>query len=583
MQERAWLKFEVFTADRAEPVVGAAVVVRGENNEEYHLVTDENGHTPLLELSAPSVDATLTPSYAGLPYGMYQAEIKADGYTDVLITGIQLFAQQVAIQPVEMIPHPATQQGAETESFVIPKNALLQTYENHQVYQNNTARVLKETVIPETITVHLGRPENTSARNVTVSFPDYIKNVASSEIYPTWPESSLRANIYAQISLALNRVFTEWYRSRGYAFDITNSTSFDQYFVYGRNIFENISMLVDEIFNTYIRKIGTINPYYAEYCNGSTVTCKGMSQWGTVTLAQNGYTPLRILQYYYGNDIELVTTNNIAGITASYPGTPLKLGSVSNDVIIISNQLNRIRRNYPAIPEITNVSSTFTAETQAAVKMFQKVFDLTQDGIVGSATWNKISYIYVAVKKLAELNSEGEVLPDKSPTVLLSLGSSGSYVELAQYFLRVISAYNPEIPSITIDGIFGQNTKTAVIAFQKAYGLCQDGVIGPKTWEALYSVYMGIAETEGLAVAYPGHLLKVGVTGANVKLMQSYLNTIGKYQPSIPKLTVDGVFGSQTKAAVMQYQRLYNLTVDGIIGKKTWDSIVGVRLLYGNG
>ncbi len=260
--------------------------------------------------------------------------------------------------------------------------------------------------IPETITVHLGAPDS-SAANVTVSFPDYIKNVASSEIYPTWPESALRANIYAQISYALNRIYTEWYRSRGYDFDITNSTAYDQSFVQGRDIFENISRIVDEIFNDYIRRQGNVEPLFAAFCDGREVQCDGLSQWGSVELAQQGLVPYDILTNYYGDDIEIVNDAPIQNITESYPGTLLRLGSSGGDVRTIQVQLNRISTDYPLIPKISVTNGVFGEETEDAVRAFQRTFNLAQDGIIGKATWYKIKYIFVAVTSLAELNSEG--------------------------------------------------------------------------------------------------------------------------------------------------------------------------------
>ena len=237
-------------------------------------------------------------------------------------------------------------------------------------------------VIPDFITVHLGRPDS-SAKNVRVPFTGYIKNVASSEVYPTWPENSLRANIYAQISLALNRIYTEYYRSRGYNFDITNSTAYDQAYIDGRDIFGNISRIVDEIFNSYITKGNQIQPYFAEYCDGKNVTCKGMSQWGTVTLANQGRTPIQILRNYYGSDINLVSNVPVKNIRESYPGTLLRLGTVGEDVRTIQRQLNRIRRNYPSIPNIPQTNGVFEATTRAAVRQFQSIFNLAVDGIVG--------------------------------------------------------------------------------------------------------------------------------------------------------------------------------------------------------
>ena len=255
-------------------------------------------------------------------------------------------------------------------------------------------------IIPETVTVHLGAPSDSTASNVTVSFPDYIKNVASSEIYPTWPESAIRANIYAQISFALNRIYTEYYRVRGYSFDITNSTAIDQSFVYGRDIFENISQIVDDIFNSYIQRQGNIEPLFAQYCDGVEVQCNGLSQWGTVTLAEQGLLPYQILQYYYGDNINIVTNVPVEGISGSAPLVPLRYGFSGPDVQRIQVRLNRISNNYPAIPKIYPVDGVFGRETENAVIEFQRIFNLATDGIVGNDTWYKIEYIYNSVKRL---------------------------------------------------------------------------------------------------------------------------------------------------------------------------------------
>ena len=291
-----------------------------------------------------------------------------------------------------------------------------------------------EPYIPQFITVHLGAPAS-GAQNVTVTFPDYIKNVASSEIYPTWPESALRANIYAQISFALNRYYTEWYRSMGYDFDITNSTAYDQSFVQNRDIFSNVSDIVDEIFNSYVRRQGSVEPYFTQYCNGTTVTCDGLSQWGTVTLAEQGYTPYEILTYFYGDDIDIVTGAPVRTGTPSYPGLPLRQGDGGNDVRTKQIQLNRISRNYPAIPKIPNPDGIFGQETEDAVRAFQRIFNLTVDGIIGNATWYRIAYLYTAVKRLSELDSEGISLEEASQQYpgVLRPGDTGPEVQFVQY------------------------------------------------------------------------------------------------------------------------------------------------------
>ena len=349
--------------------------------------------------------------------------------------------------------------------------------------------------IPQRITVHLGTP-NSNAENVTVSFSDYVKNVASSEIYPTWDESALRANILAIVSFALNRVYTEFYRSRGYDYDITNSTAFDQYFVNGRSFFDNVSRLVDELFNDYLRRPGFVEPLAAKFCNGTTVTCEGLSQWGSQNLAEQGFNSTEILRNYYG-DVEIVTNAPIQGITSSYPGNPLRRGTTGPSVVTVQTELNRISQNYPAIPKIPVVDGIFGSRTEAAVRKFQEVFNLTPDGIVGPATWNSLVRIYVAVNRLAELRSEGQRFYANSwaTTDPIEQGDRGIKVEHLQYMLSVLSAYIPEIPPLTIDGIFGGATRAAVIAAQRRFGLPQTGIVDFDTWDEIYDQFSGIENT----------------------------------------------------------------------------------------
>ena len=347
-------------------------------------------------------------------------------------------------------------------------------------------------VIPETITVHLGLP-NTAAENVTVSFPDYVKNVASSEIYPTWDESALRANILAIMSYALNRVYTEFYRSRGYDFDITNTTARDQAFVNGRSYFENISRLVDEMVGSYIRRQGTVEPLAAKFCNGTTSTCDGLSQWGSQALAQEGLDSVEILRFYYGDDIEIVTNAPMAGITESYPGTPLRVGSRGPDVTVVQTSLNRIGQNYPAIPKVSPVDGIFGPQTEAAVKAFQQIFSLDPDGIVGRATWYQIVRVYVAVLKLAELQSEGqEFFFIQEYPEFLSLGDTGVLVEQLQYMLSVLSSFLPQVPDPGMSGIFDNATLNAVRGFQRYAGLPVTGSVGEATWDAIFEQFNSV-------------------------------------------------------------------------------------------
>ena len=349
--------------------------------------------------------------------------------------------------------------------------------------------------IPQRITVHLGTPSS-DAENVTVSFVDYVKNVASSEIYPTWEESALRANIYAIVSFALNRVYTEFYRSRGYNFDITNSTAYDQYFVNGRSYFTNISRLVDELFNDYLRRPGFVEPLAAKFCNGTTVTCEGLSQWGSQNLAQQGLSSTQIIRSYYG-DVQIVNNAPIQGITSSYPGTPLRRGTTGPGVVTVQTELNRISQSYPAIPKISQVDGIFGAQTEASVRKFQEIFNLTVDGVVGRSTWYALVRYYVAVNRLAELRSQGQRYYANSwaTTDPIEQGDRGIKVEHLQYMLSVLAEYIPEIPNVNIDGIFGPATRNAVNAAQRRFGLPQTGIVNFETWDEIYDQFSGIETT----------------------------------------------------------------------------------------
>ncbi|SCJ91682.1 peptidoglycan-binding protein [Neobittarella massiliensis] len=577
------LIFSIKTAQNALPVQSVRVTVTREENGEIvfdrELVTDADGNTQPISLTAPDMALSLDESYRGAAYETYDVVIEADRYLPFTIKNLQIFDQRTALQEVQMIPDDTGSHAAPAQYYNIPPNQQALPCPCYSTAPPES-RILVQPIIPTNITVHLGRPTNASAENVTVSFRDYIKNVASSEIYPTWPENALRANIYCQISLALNRVYTEWYPSRGYNFQITNSTQYDQYFVKNRNIFENISRIVDEIFNVFIRKTGREEPFYAEYCDGRQVTnCPGLKQWGTVTLANQGLTPLQILRRYYGNEVYLYESDRIQDIQQSYPGTPLRLGSSGYDVTVIQNQLNRIRRNYPSIPVINPVDGQFGSGTEAAVRAFQKAFNMTQDGIVGKGTWYKISYIYVAVKKLAELGSEGEDIdvPDSPPSSVLREGDTGDGVKVVQYVLKSVAQFYDEIPDLAVDGIFGPGTTTSVKAFQQYFGLPTDGIVGQETWNKLIQVYKEVSpevpDVNCPCKTYPGTPLRLGSRGTNVSDVQFYLNAIGTVNILIPRLTVDGIFGTGTQEAVMVFQRLFGLTQDGIVGPATWASI----------
>ncbi|MGD9568320.1 MAG: peptidoglycan-binding protein [Sedimentibacter sp.] len=449
---------------------------------------------------------------------------------------------------------------------------------------------LTQVVIPAAITVHLGAPDE-SAENVTVSFLDYIKNVASSELYPTWPESALRANMYAITSTALNRVFTEWYRSRGYNFDITSDTRFDQAFVNNRGIYDSVSVIADQIFDSYIIRQGQLEPLYAQFCDGRVSQCPGLLQWGTVDLARQGLTPYEILQYYYGQNINIETDAPLAEAYETYPGVPLQLGDNNPYVLLMQISLNTISTNYPAIPKIPNPVGTFNEATQASVQEFQRIFGMPVTGIIDKATWYQIRRIYTAVTDLAELTSQGIMLseiPEYTPTP--GPNEVIPRVQAVQYFLNVLSAFYNSIPSVDINGVLDSQTRTAIMEFQKTFNLPITGLIDERTWNTMYNQVVGILDTlppsaiSLPSLLWPGIVYRQGSEGPGVYLIQQYLSYIASVLEGITPTDPDGIYGPLTEQAVREFQNYFGIDVTGVVDQYTWNRIVLIyrNLRFGN-
>lgn len=435
--------------------------------------------------------------------------------------------------------------------------------------------------VPRQITVHLGAP-NANAENVTLPFNEYIKNVASSEIYPTWPKEAIIANILAQISFTLNRIYTEYYRSRGYDFDITSTTQYDHAFKKNGEIFSNISQTVDEIFNNYIVRDGNIEPLFAQFCDGVRTRCNGLSQWGSVELANSGMTALEILKSYYGDNISLVTDAPVGENIPSYPGTPLSRGDFGEEVYRIKIQLNRIGKNYPAIPEIPYTNAAFDAPTEEAVKTFQRIFNLTPDGIVGKSTWYKIKEIYAGVKQLSELTGEGLTISEAQrvyPRALVP-GTAAEAVRTVQYYLSFLSFFFENIDFVPLTGVFDAETEKAVRAFQETYGLTADGIVGRQTWNKLTSVYNDIVSSlpadyqTVLGMVFPGKMIVLGDSGDSVRIIQENLNNIAEYDPAIPKVNVTGVYDDATLSAVAVLQAQIGREPSGAVDPIIWSEII---------
>ncbi|MCL2433486.1 MAG: peptidoglycan-binding protein [Clostridia bacterium] len=574
---RGTVRFQVHTARDALPVADAQIdVYTPDSRHLYHLQTDGSGNTDAVFLDAPDKDTTMYPG--GEAYSKYNITVKRNGYIAQKINGVEILDTIDSTQPIEL--HPEYTGAPLEETIDIPDNALKQDYYDNgrSPHDAPRQRVLHQVFIPQYITVHLGAPAS-NAQNVYVPFKEYIKNVAASEIYATWPVASLEANILAQISLALNRVYTEWYRVQGRNFDITNSTQFDQYYKPGQTIPNNISVIVERIFNRFIRRTGHREPLFASYCNGTTATCSGMSQWGTVSLANNGYSYLQILRRYYGNEIIIDQTNNIQGVTPSWPGYTLTPGATGSNVTRMQTYLNRISTNYPLIPKINPPNGVYGASTTAAVRVFQQVFNLPVTGNINQETWNKISFIYLAVTKLAELGSEGQRIGigTTPPTEIIRRGSRGARVIQLQFLLNAIGMFYNTIPPVLEDAFFEANTENAVRAFQRQFGLNPDGIVGPATWRKLYEVYHGLdfgPGGTGDLPAYPGVPLRVGSYGPFVEFIQTCLNFLSTKYPGIPRVAVDGLYGTATAMQVMAFQKEFGLLPDGVIGPATWDAIM---------
>lgn len=438
--------------------------------------------------------------------------------------------------------------------------------------------------IPENIVVHLGAPDS-NAQNVTVSFRDYIKNVASSEIYPTWPREAIIANVLAQISVALNRVYTEYYRSRGNDFDITSSPAYDQTFIYQRNIYDNISAIVDEIFDSYIRRSGNVEPLYAAFCDGIEVSCDGLSQWGSLELANQGLDSYQILTNYYGSNIEIVDNVPVDDIPQSAPLIPLREGDTGRDVELIQRKLNRISVNFPGIPKIYPVDGFFDTSTTDAVTKFQEVFELTPDGIVGPATWNSIQFIYNGVKQLSSLNSEGLRIDELSTQYndVLRLGDSSPGVLTLQYYLGYISLFVNTVIPTAIDGSFGEGTRESVISYQKTYGLPETGEVDEIVWNSIQKTYYSLLNSvdyrfaQGSTLPFPGRVLRVGISGDDVLALQEYLNYIAETYTDIPTVDADGVYGESTASQVRAFKERFDIPGDPErVSAQTWYAITNI-------
>jgi len=609
------LKVQLYVGDFAFHGEKMTVLIKKDGKVIHTLEANENGSTGNVTLECPDIDADVSagPSL----FRTYDVVVPAaNGFMKSSIYGVQIFDGIPSILNIHLDPY--VESGPQEQEIYIPlehgvdidrDNGLMdnasmnnrpmpedmesvETMEIIPPADPPTPRnvpLANEVVVPEFITVHLGSPNNTNARQVRVPFRDYVVNVCCSEIYPTWERAAIEANVHAQVSFALNRLFTHWYRSRGRNFDITSDYNFDQVFIYGRNIFQNVALIVDGIFNQFVRRPGRIEPFLTSYCNGSPYTtwsrCAGMSQHGSQILARRGFTPIQILRYYYPQDINIVQSTNFGPRNpGAYPGAALREGSSGINVRRMQLYLNRISGNW-WIPAIRNPNGFFGADTRETVMAFQRLFNLSPDGVIGPVTWYEITRVYVAARRMAELDSEGQrySIGSNPPTVVLRLGARGEAVVELQFLLNFIGQFYNDLPFVIEDNVFRDSTRLAVIAFQRRFGLNPDGVVGPMTWNRLYEVYRRLRNTvpppnpppgTPPIPPFPGTPLQVGTRSNDVRILQSNLNGIARCNPSIETLTVDGVFGPRTQGAVREFQRLFNMTQDGIVNRATWYRVV---------
>lgn len=494
---KGFIKVQLFSAKNIMPVIGANIYFIASEAVEFEdgkiLVTDECGISKTVTVNTPDRAVGENPAATDIPYATYDVYVRAKGFRDAAVEGVQVFPDEVTIQNIEMIPTKKKRAFMEEAEFTyIPPHQLLVLNPRDKVEGEKSGGAGNAAlIIPESITVHLGAP-NSYAENITLSFPDYIKNVASSEIYPTWPEEALRANIYAEITFAINRVQNGWYKKLGYAFDITNCVAYDQAFVMGRNIYENISRIVDEIFNEYIQDKGEKAPILAACCSGTTVACKGLSQWGTVALANNRSKAIDILKNYFGENIGIEKIYDIQGVSEPYVGDELQYGAKGKLVESLQNKLNKIGEKYSSFSKIKLLTGEFDEATRKSVESFQEIFSLQPTGSVNRITWYKIYSVSRAIQAMADIKEEGgkEYNTGVSPEYLLRYGDSGAAVREFQCYLSLISCYYSVIPPVNINGDFDLNTKAAVLAFQKKFdNIDVDGIVGKQTWDKIYQVY----------------------------------------------------------------------------------------------
>ncbi len=616
--QKGYLIFELRKDNGATPISNAQVkITKIDGREVNHLLNvDESGKTDKFEVYTKDKSLTFDKFNREIPYTEVDAEVRFENDKIIFIDGIQIYSDILSIQEVKIDNREGKfrsnkdKKGKSKKHHVHFKNHPPCVLEGeHSDHTNNFKQdeksikpVLKtcDIFIPEFIIVHIGCPGD-DGEVLAVPFIDYIKNVSCSSVYPTWSREAICANVHSIISFTLNRIYTDWYKSKGYGFDITSSSEDDQMYVKGRNLFRNVCDIVDEIFYTCIRVNGFSQPFLAKCYNFSNCSGRSLSRWGSFDLAEDGFGALDILKKYYGDNIELVNVDDVGGIINRNPQRNLSVGSVGDDVRFIQKALNTIAKQYVGISKILNEDGIFGENTRRAVRDFQRIFNLDADGIVGVKTWNKISLLYALIKKIFDnSNNIEEIIRNAFP---MELGSKGEDVKNIQKSLNFIFKKYGSFDKLDEDGYFGEKTRDAVKEFQKRFGLVVDGIVGKDTIDRIKYVEKNIND---LSMFVPNVSddneefiedikqlkddfrlilsleeieipMKFGDQGENVKSLQRELNNLSKYYGFLEKLDEDGIFGPKTKETILKFQKRFGLNVDGIFGEESLKKLVSLN------
>ena len=607
--EKGYLVFEISKDNGATPVSNAQIKIVSIDGREVNKIlgVNEDGKSDKIEIYTKDSSLTFDKSNECIPYTEVDAEVRFENDKIVEIKVIQVYSDITSVQELKFDSrdsfrkHHKDKKSKSKKEHICFKNeapCVLKSNENDVKIKSGLLKddkgikpvvKVEDLSIPEFITIHLGEP-NENGEIITVPFVDYIKNVVCSTIYPTWNDEAIKANVYAIVSLSLNRIYTNWYRSKGYGFEITSSPSYDQMYVKGRNLFRNVCNIVDDIFDKCIKVNGFHQPFLAK-CDNVTSDYRVLSRWGSFRLAEDGMDALNILKKYFGDNIELIEVPNIECIIKKYPDRELHQGSYGKDVKFLQKALNLIGSKYQGISKISDITGNFGEQTEKAVRDFQKIFNLKVDGIVGKKTWKKICLVYSLIKRL--FGDYNDVEEGAINNVSLRFGNEGPLVKELQHDLNDILKYTSWHEKLEEDGIFGEKTKKSVEDFQKIFGLIVDGIVGKDTSSRIKYVKKNIKslqdfiknsldknkrddkgscshenrnEDKKFEAILP---IKYGDKGKHIEKLQELFNTVSKYYNFLDTLVKDGIFGPNMERFIKNFQRRFGLIVDGIVGNET--------------